>query len=106
MFAALAAFPFDDDAVSTALRARLRCQLRGADIYNAFERVAFEMFPGLAALWEELETRIGEPIRLAGAGPTLFWIGPPDEAAAVAERAGGLPCTVIETRTSPSLWRP
>ncbi|MEX1103317.1 MAG: hypothetical protein WED87_03645, partial [Dehalococcoidia bacterium] len=106
LFAALDELPFDDGSVSAAFVASPPNQLLGADIYNAFERVAFDMFPALATLWEDLENRIGEAIRLAGAGPTLFWIGPPGEAASVAARARGLPCTVIETRTSPSLWRP
>jgi 4-diphosphocytidyl-2-C-methyl-D-erythritol kinase len=105
MFAALDGLPADDGSIVEALQDRLPCQLRGADIYNAFERVAFDMFPGLAELWDDLETRIGEPIHLAGAGPTMFWIGPTGEARGVAARAQGLPCTVIETRTSPSLWR-
>ncbi|MEX0781322.1 MAG: 4-(cytidine 5'-diphospho)-2-C-methyl-D-erythritol kinase [Dehalococcoidia bacterium] len=106
LFAALDELPFDDGSVAGAFVANPPERLSSADIFNAFERVAFDMFPGLATLWEDLENRIGEPIRLAGAGPTLFWIGPPGEAASVAARAQGLPCTVIETRTSPSLWRP
>jgi 4-diphosphocytidyl-2-C-methyl-D-erythritol kinase len=105
MFAALDELPFDDGSITEALAQRLPGEVRGTDIYNAFERVAFDMFPGLAALWEDLETRIGEPIHLAGAGPTMFWIGPPREAPSVAARAQGLPCRVIETRTSPSPWR-
>ncbi len=106
MFAALGKLPFDEGSLAEALDRRMPCQIRGADVFNAFERVAFDVFPGLAGLWEDLETRIGEPIHLAGAGPTLFWIGPPGEARGVAARARGLPCKVIETRTSPSLWRP
>jgi 4-diphosphocytidyl-2-C-methyl-D-erythritol kinase len=105
MFAALDALPFDDGSITEPLAERLPCHLRGHDIFNAFERVAFDMFPGLAALREDLEMRIGEPIHLAGAGPTLFWIGPAGETDAVAARAEGLGCTVIPTRTSPSLWR-
>jgi 4-diphosphocytidyl-2-C-methyl-D-erythritol kinase len=104
LFAALDELPFDDGSVAASFVATPPAQIRGADIYNAFERVAFDVFPRLAALWEDLETRIGEPIRLAGAGPTLFWIGPLGEVRSVAARAESLPCTVIETRTSPSLW--
>lgn len=105
LFAALDAMPFDDGSVAAAWAGNPPVQIRTTDIYNAFERVAFDMFPGLASLWEDLETRVGEPIRLAGAGPTLFWIGPMEEASSVAAKAEGLPCTVIQTRTSPSLWR-
>ena len=43
----------------------------GADVYNDFERVAFDVFDGLHDLWAELERRSGEPIRLAGAGPAI-----------------------------------
>jgi 4-diphosphocytidyl-2-C-methyl-D-erythritol kinase len=106
LFAALDSLPFDDGAVSRRFSARAPGALNAADIFNAFERVAFDMFPGLAQLWEELERRVGEPIHLAGAGPTLFWIGPAGEAGAIAERAAGLPCSVIATRTADSLWRP
>lgn len=105
LFAALDSLPFDDGSVAAAWVGGPPARVHATDIYNAFERVAFDMFPGLAALWEDLETRIGESIRLAGAGPTLFWIGPMEEAGSVATRAEGLPCTVIQTRTSPSLWR-
>ncbi len=105
LFAELDKLPFDDGSMAAALAAHPPWYIRGADIYNAFERVAFDVFPGLASLWEDLETRIEEPIHLAGAGPTLFWIGPVDEASSAAARAEGLPCTTILTRTSPSLWR-
>lgn len=105
MFAALGELPFDDGSVSAAFAARRAGPLNSADIYNAFERVAFDLFPGLAALWEELEERVGAPVRLSGAGPTLFWIGPAGEAASVAARAAGAPCQVIETRTAGSQWQ-
>ena len=91
--------------MSAALAARLPAHVTGADLYNSFERVAFDCFPGLAALWEGLEARTGEPIRLAGAGPTLFWIGPPADAARVSEAAAGLDCAVIATATAGSSWR-
>ncbi len=106
LFSELGTLPFDDGSVTRAFVAEHPRRLRGADIYNAFERVAFDLFPGLAELWEGLEERIGEPIRLAGAGPTLFWIGRVEEAASVAAKARMLRCTVIPTRTSRSQWRP
>lgn len=95
----------DGATVSTALAKRLPVRVTGADLYNSFERVAFDCFPGLAELWEALEERTGEAIRLAGAGPTLFWIGPPDGAARVARAAAGLDCAGIATATAGSLWR-
>jgi 4-diphosphocytidyl-2-C-methyl-D-erythritol kinase len=104
MFAALDAHPFDDGAVVESLARRLPAGFTGEDIYNAFERVAFDVFPWLASLQAELEARIGEAIRLAGAGPTLFWIGRLEDAGAVARRARGLSATIIETRTAGSTW--
>lgn len=106
MFAALDELPFDDGAVSGAFARRAAGPFTSADVFNTFERVAFDLFPQLAALWEQLEERIGEAVRLAGAGPTLFWIGPLGRATAVARSAAGLACTVVETRTMGSLWRP
>jgi 4-diphosphocytidyl-2-C-methyl-D-erythritol kinase len=104
MFAALDALPFDDGAVADAFAGRMPGALTGADVHNSFERVAFDLFPALAGLWEQLEQRIEEPVRLAGAGPTLFWIGPTHHAGQVAALAGGLACTTIGTATAGSLW--
>ena len=95
----------DAPTVSTALAKRLPLQVTGADLYNSFERVAFDCFPGLAGLWEQLEARTGEAIRLAGAGPTLFWIGPVDQTEHVRMAAEGLDCTIIPTATAGSPWR-
>ena len=95
----------DAPTVSTALAKRLPAQVTGADLYNSFERVAFDYFPGLAGLWEQIEARTGAAIRLAGAGPTLFWIGPLDQAERVRMAAEGLDCTIIPTATAGSPWR-
>jgi 4-diphosphocytidyl-2-C-methyl-D-erythritol kinase len=106
VFAALAGQPFDDGSVAAAFAAHPPAGIAAADVYNAFERVALDLFPGLAALWEALEQRTGDPVRLAGAGPTLFWIGSVDRAPAIAAAGDGLPCTTVLTATAPSLWRP
>ena len=95
----------DEPTVSTAVAKRLPGHVTGADLYNSFERVAFDCFPGLAGLWEQLEARTGEAIRLAGAGPALFWIGPVDQTERVRQAAAGLDCTIIPTATAGSLWR-
>jgi 4-diphosphocytidyl-2-C-methyl-D-erythritol kinase len=100
MFAALDRHPFDTGAVSEAFVGREPGCVTSAGVFNAFERVAFDLFGDLAALWEQLERRIGEPVRLAGAGPTLFWIGSDARAASVAAAATGLACTVIQTATT------
>jgi len=98
-FAAIDRHEFDDGTVATSFVRDAKTQVSTTDVFNAFERVAFELFPSLATLWEELEQRIGEPIRLAGAGPTLFWIGPLGAGARVAAAAAGARCSVIPTTT-------
>lgn len=105
LFAALDAQPFDPGGVSAMFARRPATPVTGWDVYNAFERVAFDVFPGLGKLFEALEERIGQPIHLAGAGPTLFWIGGEDGAERAVDAGAGLPCTTIRTRTAPSLWR-
>jgi 4-diphosphocytidyl-2-C-methyl-D-erythritol kinase len=107
MFEALARQgQFDTGSVTARVSARLTATPIGPDdVYNAFERVAFDVFPGLASLHEQLETRIARPIHLAGAGPTLFWLGDPGARDAVVSVAAGLPCSVIATATAASLWK-
>ena len=100
MFEALDRLPFDTSAVSAAFARRAPGQFTSADAYNAFERVAFDVFDGLFVLWEDLETRVGDAVRLAGAGPTLFWIGALREGRAVAELTAGSACQVILTATA------
>lgn len=100
MFAALDRLALDPGGIAARFAANPPARIRSADVSNAFERVAFELFPGLAALREELEARAGEPVHLAGAGPTLFWIGPPGTGATIAEAVEGAPCMVIPTRTA------
>ncbi len=100
MFAALDRLPFDNGEVSAAFARREASPVAGSDIHNAFERVAFDLFPGLAPLWEALESRSGEPVHLAGAGPTLFWIGQHVDAERVVDATSGLGCTVIPTWTA------
>jgi 4-diphosphocytidyl-2-C-methyl-D-erythritol kinase len=99
MFAALDTTPPDPGGIASAWAAAPPECIDSASVFNAFERVAFDLFPGLAALWERAERRIGEPVRLAGAGPTLFWIGPRSRVRSVAEAVAGLGCTVIPTAT-------
>jgi 4-diphosphocytidyl-2-C-methyl-D-erythritol kinase len=105
MFEALGRLPLDDGAIAEAFARERGWTVRSSDVFNAFERVAFDLFPWLAALWERLEHDVGDAVRLAGAGPVLFWIGPIEEAADVAAHAAGAECTVIETRTAGSLWQ-
>lgn len=104
MFKALDALPFDSGSVTQSFIDEPPDDFTSADVFNAFERVAFDVFPGLSGLWQQLEDRVGEPVRLAGAGPTLFWIGPISDTDRVASSAADLACTVIKTVTARSLW--
>lgn len=99
MFAALDRLPFDTGGIAEAFAVRGTGPVTAAEVYNGFERVALDLFPGLAQLWQSLEARSGQPIHLAGAGPVLFWIGEADTVAHVAAAGDGLPCTVLVTAT-------
>lgn len=100
MFSALGKLPFDRGGAAADFAASLPRMVSPADLFNAFERVAWDLFPGLERLHSAVEARIGGPVRLAGAGPTLFWIGPPGKGDAVAAVAAPLDCTVILTRSA------
>jgi 4-diphosphocytidyl-2-C-methyl-D-erythritol kinase len=100
MFAALDRLPFDAGGLAQAFTVEPPRPFASVDVYNAFERVAFDLFDGLATLWEALERSLSEPVRLAGAGPVLFWIGDPRRTARIAAAASGCDCTVISTATA------
>ncbi len=74
-------------------------------VVNSFTEVAFSVFPGLGALRDAIQERIGESVCLAGAGPTLFWIGRDGRGASIAAKAKGVPCLVIQTATAASQWQ-
>lgn len=100
MFAALDRMPLDSGGVAEAFARQRPNPFTSADVYNDFERVAFDVFDGLHDLWAGLERRSGEPIRLAGAGPTLFWIGNEQHSARIAASAETLACDALVTRTT------
>lgn len=106
LFTAVDQTPYDTGAATEKLLARQPGQLRARDVSNGFERVAFDTFPGLGALRNAVEKTIGEPVRLAGAGPALFWLGPEDDAGTIADASRNLPCTVIRTATVEGPWAP
>lgn len=99
MFAAIDQHAFDDGSVARNFVERPPEAFSSAMVFNAFERVAFDLFPWLAGLWADLEARTRMPVRLCGAGPCLFWIGREGEGEYIAERAAGAICEVILTRT-------
>lgn len=106
MFARLAGSSHDDGSRTEALVQRLPARLSSRDVYNRFDEAARTAFPGLDGLWHDIERRIGEPVHLAGAGPALFWIGHPSQAAAIAAKAAGCAATVVATAIAPSPWMP
>lgn len=99
MFAALDRHAFDDGLIAGQFVAAPPEFLSSAMTFNAFERVAFDLFPWLADLWADLEERTRFPVRLCGAGPCLFWIGREGEGEEIAGRAAGADCEVILTHT-------
>lgn len=100
LFAALDALPFDAGGRTSRAVAALTAGEGVGFVHNAFERVAYDVFEGLAHLGAGLEQRTGQQVHLAGAGPTLFWIGPPGEGSRIAAAADGSACTVIPTATA------
>ena len=41
-------------------------------LFNVFDRVAVQIFPGIDGFWSILQEASGGPVHLSGAGPTLF----------------------------------
>jgi 4-diphosphocytidyl-2-C-methyl-D-erythritol kinase len=105
LFQAVAECPYDTGEHSEMfLRAHPR-PVRTAELHNGFERV-LNTFSGLDELAREIESRTGERPRLAGAGPTLFWIGEPGHGPPIAAAASGIECEVVTTTTAGPTWAP
>ncbi len=83
MYAALTPDDFSDGARTEALLRRLNrgLPIADAELYNAFQRAAFEVFQGLDAYRDALLAAGARRVHLAGSGPALFALGP-DEGAA------------------------
>ena len=60
------------------LTRKLEARLRGGGdcppqfLFNVFDSVAFEAFPGLEAYWRTLQSLGAREIHLAGSGPAMF----------------------------------
>lgn len=83
MYASLTPSDFTDGSRTDACVAAVRegRPLRDEDLYDVFERVAYERFDGLVAYREALVAAGARAVHLAGAGPALFALAA-DEAAA------------------------
>lgn len=46
--------------------------VRSCDLFNVFEKAAFEAFPGLKEFRDEFQESARKPVQLAGAGPALY----------------------------------
>jgi 4-diphosphocytidyl-2-C-methyl-D-erythritol kinase len=100
LFRSLSTRPFDDGSRTSRFLSAHPRPLAVDDTFNAFERVAFEVFPTLARTRDAVESAIGTRVRLAGAGPSLFWIGEPGAADSIAASAAALPgITTFATTT-------
>lgn len=100
LFAALDALPAEPMMAAARFALESPAVFTSAEVCNSFERVARDMFPGVADLWADIERRCGTAVHLAGAGPTLFWIGAPGAGGAVAKLAKGAACDTVVTRTA------
>ena len=74
MYEALRPTDFSDGQRTEALAERLRQGKRasGKDLFNAFDRAAYESFAGLATHRDRLLAAGAKRVHLAGAGPALF----------------------------------
>ncbi len=74
MYESLSPADFSDGSRSDAAAERIRRgePLGDGDLFNAFDRVAYERFPGLDAYREALLAAGARQVHLAGSGPALF----------------------------------
>lgn len=69
-------------------------------LFNAFDRVATDLFPGIEDALKALGDVSGAPVHLSGAGPTLFCLveGPDEGERVVCEcSTKGLDCMLVRT---------
>lgn len=91
--------PFDSGERSLNFATSLPRNIDSQQVFNSFERVAFDFFEGLQELRLNLEKKMPVPIHLTGAGPTLFWIGIDVKNLTSNLCDLDLPCQVIQTST-------
>jgi 4-diphosphocytidyl-2-C-methyl-D-erythritol kinase len=83
MYSALTPADFTDGARTEALVGWLQrgLAITDADLYNVFERAAYEIFQGLDTYRDALLAAGARRVHLAGSGPALFAMGPEEGAA-------------------------
>jgi 4-diphosphocytidyl-2-C-methyl-D-erythritol kinase len=102
MYEAMKAEDFTDGKRTEALVERVRRgeSVRGEDLYNAFERAAYESFEGLAGCRDAVRNAGAKAVHLSGAGPALFAsFGSREEAEGVAGGLEGSDARVFVVRT-------
>jgi 4-diphosphocytidyl-2-C-methyl-D-erythritol kinase len=104
MYAARSRLPYDSGEATRRFVAQPPGRLDCSQLFNGFEDVAFAERPDLSRLASLAAEAVRGPVRLAGAGPALFWLGDEQSADEVMRRAARLPCRLIRTRTARSLW--
>jgi len=105
MYNALTPADFTDGSRTEALLRRLRQGLPIVDegLYNAFQRVAYEVFEGLEASRDALLAAGARRVHLAGSGPALFALGPDEGTARAVHdrlRPPGGQALVVRTLTA------
>jgi 4-diphosphocytidyl-2-C-methyl-D-erythritol kinase len=105
VYSALTPADFTDGARTEALLRRLHqgLPIADADLYNAFQRVAYAVFEELNVYRDALLAAGARRVHLAGSGPALFVLGPDEGAArAVHERLNppGEQALVVRTLTA------
>lgn len=105
MYDALRPADFTDGQRAEALQRRLQrgLSIADADLHNAFERVAYEVFQGLDAYRDALLAAGARRVHLAGSGPTLFALGPKEGTARAVHarlRPPGGQALVVRTLTA------
>ena len=68
-------------------------------IFNVFDRIAPEAFPGLSDYWQKFELATGSTVHVAGSGPTLFALVENEVSAneVRARLSGCLECQVVSS---------
>lgn len=102
MYASLTSADFTDGARTAALAERVRAggAIADGDLYNAFERAAYEAFNGLAGHRRALLDAGAGAVHLAGSGPALFCLARTEgEARDVLSRLWAPACRTFACRT-------